>query len=351
MKFSIIVPVYNAEKYLSECVGSVLRQTFSDYELILVDDGSGRVCADLCDALSSEHERIRVIHQCNSGQLYARVAGIENAAGEYIIFLDADDILLPECLQKLAEASQRTDGPEMMIYSFFRQEQNGVRTEPSFLFEHEYVFRGKEKNALYELFFNGSGLNNVWTKAVRKDVFLRPHPDYSNFSHLRCAEDRVQSMIAVSNAASVAYLPQRLYVYRLTPGSVTREFSPESVGRFDMKAVYPLEIACLKEWNLFSDSSLEKLNASYIIHSEYVLDLFYKNIHNKDGRAELLSYPWPDLVPKECAEGYENNAFLSERQKLLFTMMLRDDRHRIKAYLDRKIMKKAARRFFRRLIG
>ncbi|EEI18208.1 glycosyltransferase, group 2 family protein [Lentilactobacillus buchneri ATCC 11577] len=101
MKFSVIVPVYNIENYLSMCIDSVLKQQFYDYELILVDDGSTDHSGDICDRYSKSHEQIRVIHKGNEGPSAARNIGIDMANGEYIIFLDGDDMLREDTLSNV----------------------------------------------------------------------------------------------------------------------------------------------------------------------------------------------------------------------------------------------------------
>ena len=93
-KISILVPVYNVEKYLQRCVDSVLAQDFTNWEMILVDDGSPDRCPQMCDAFTAKDTRIKVIHQENRGAHAARKAGFEHAKGEYLVFLDPDDYLL-----------------------------------------------------------------------------------------------------------------------------------------------------------------------------------------------------------------------------------------------------------------
>lgn len=98
---SIIVPVYNAENYLHECIASLLSQTFKDYEVILVDDGSRDTSRAICDEYASKYTHIRVVHQENSGAYNARLAGIIRSAGEWITFVDADDCLPQDALDTL----------------------------------------------------------------------------------------------------------------------------------------------------------------------------------------------------------------------------------------------------------
>ena len=98
---SIIVPVYDVERYLPKCIGSILAQTFTDFELILVEDGSPDNCPALCDAAAEKDARIRVIHQKNGGLSAARNAGLDAARGEWIGFVDSDDYIAPEMYEAL----------------------------------------------------------------------------------------------------------------------------------------------------------------------------------------------------------------------------------------------------------
>ena len=94
MKYSVIIPVYKVEKYLSECVESILSQDYQDYEIILVDDGSPDRCPEICDEYARVYPQISVLHQANAGLACARNAGLDKANGEYIIFIDSDDYLI-----------------------------------------------------------------------------------------------------------------------------------------------------------------------------------------------------------------------------------------------------------------
>ena len=94
--FSIIIPVYKVEKYLNDCVNSVLQQTFKNFEIILVDDGSPDNCPAICDDISKNNENVKVIHKQNGGLSSARNAGLNEANGEYVIFLDSDDFYLDD---------------------------------------------------------------------------------------------------------------------------------------------------------------------------------------------------------------------------------------------------------------
>lgn len=96
---SIIVPVYNVEEYLNDCIMSILHQTYSDFELILVDDGSTDRSSIMCDEYSKKHSNIRVVHQANCGLSFARNVGVQNSSGRYITFIDSDDIVAEDYLK------------------------------------------------------------------------------------------------------------------------------------------------------------------------------------------------------------------------------------------------------------
>ena len=101
LKISVIIPVYNVEKYLERCIDSVLRQTFEAYEILLIDDGATDASGMICDEYASKYANITVIHKANKGLSDARNVGIDKAKGEYIYFLDSDDYIIPKCLEIL----------------------------------------------------------------------------------------------------------------------------------------------------------------------------------------------------------------------------------------------------------
>ena len=117
---SVIVPVYNAEKYISRCVDSILSQTLSDFELLLVDDGSKDKSGSICDLYAQKDDRIHVLHKENGGVSSARNAGIEKAKGQYLLFVDSDDFIKPDLLSNLLETSC-----DLVICGFEKLDERG----------------------------------------------------------------------------------------------------------------------------------------------------------------------------------------------------------------------------------
>ena len=124
---SVVVPVYKVEPYLDRCVESILAQTVTDLEIILVDDGSPDSCPAMCDAWAAREPRIRVIHKPNGGLSSARNAGVDAARGAYIGFVDSDDYILPDMYRRLLAAIREHDA-ELAIcgYAYVDQESGAV---------------------------------------------------------------------------------------------------------------------------------------------------------------------------------------------------------------------------------
>ena len=121
---SVIIPVYRVERYLDACVSSVLAQTFGDFEIILVDDGSPDGCPALCDAWVRKDPRIRVIHRENGGLSAARNTGIEAAKGQFLAFVDSDDLLEPDTLRRAYEAQRQHDA-DLVVFNLCFADENG----------------------------------------------------------------------------------------------------------------------------------------------------------------------------------------------------------------------------------
>ena len=112
--FSVVIPIYNAEKYLHNCISSITATSFTDYEIILVNDGSTDKSPTLCDELSFNNEKIKVIHKNTGGAASARNEGIKAARGEYLIFIDADDFIREGSLEEIKNFIKKNDYPDLV---------------------------------------------------------------------------------------------------------------------------------------------------------------------------------------------------------------------------------------------
>ncbi|MEG1884437.1 MAG: glycosyltransferase family 2 protein, partial [Clostridia bacterium] len=125
IRLSIIIPVYNVQDYLPQCMESVLRQIGDDQEVVLVDDGSTDTCPQICDQYVAEHDCVRVVHQSNQGLSSARNMGMRHANGEYLLFLDSDDILLPEAIKRIEVALEQCVNADAIMFSYAELDVDG----------------------------------------------------------------------------------------------------------------------------------------------------------------------------------------------------------------------------------
>jgi glycosyltransferase involved in cell wall biosynthesis len=216
LAFSVIVPVYNAKEYLRECIESVLNQTYADFELVLVDDGSKDGSGEICDEYAGKDTRVKVFHEPNMGQLHSREYGIARSSNEWLLFLDADDYLEKTALEVISGKIGRY-ACDCVVFGFrkFKGDQTlAVVTEDRKEYPTDST-RELFRTLLFEPVYNA-----IWRKAVNKSCF--DSRDYSGFYHLRLAEDRLQSAEIFSNAKKVLFIDDVLYNYRVNEAGITR---------------------------------------------------------------------------------------------------------------------------------
>lgn len=169
---SVIIPVYRVERYLDACVSSVLAQTFGDFEIILVDDGSPDGCPALCDAWARKDPRIRVIHRENGGLSAARNTGIEAAKGQFLTFVDSDDLLEPDTLRRAWEA-QRQYSADLVVYNLvYVDESNRPLASPDFtVFRDEVLDEAEVWRRYFALEEQKIYYVVAWNKLYRAELF------------------------------------------------------------------------------------------------------------------------------------------------------------------------------------
>ena len=169
MKFSIILPIYKVEKYLRPCVDSILSQTFQNFEIILVDDGSPDSCPQICDEYAAKDARVRVIHQQNAGQSAARNAGLDIAEGEYICYVDSDDFLIDNnALQKIADASESL--PDTFHYKFVEWFESDGHIADCY-FDYKIPTDGRTLAEMYcDLVDKDAYYNSAWGKVIKREL-------------------------------------------------------------------------------------------------------------------------------------------------------------------------------------
>ena len=165
---SIIVPVYDVERYLPKCMDSILAQTFTDFELILVDDGSPDNCPALCDAAAAKDARIRVLHQKNGGLSAARNAGLDVARGEWIGFVDSDDYIAPEMYEILYKAVQST-AADLALCDYVKVDETGALCTQTHVAVPQKSLTGRE--LLQKAYW--TTVQIAWNKLYHRTIFAQ----------------------------------------------------------------------------------------------------------------------------------------------------------------------------------
>lgn len=222
--FSILIPVYNVEDYLSDCIDSVLNQTYQNFEIILVDDGSTDNSGKICDKYAKEHNNISVYHKPNRGPLHTRCKALEKAIGDWYIFLDSDDTIIPEALQVLYNKIKEYDC-DCIIYKCQQVFEGRIIGDISDIVNPDIVIT--QKRRLYNIVFNDSEYNSLCRKACKATLF--DGRDYSNFYHIKNGEDLLQSIEIFENSKKTVIIDYYLYNYEQNPNSISHNFKIENI--------------------------------------------------------------------------------------------------------------------------
>lgn len=230
--FSIVVPVYNQEKYLNECIKSVLEQDFSDFELILVDDGSTDLSSSICDKYKEQDERIKVIHKLNGGLPSARKAGAAIACGDYIVTLDSDDYMQKNSLAMLANIAKEYS-PDIIAFDYTAVYET-FKEKSSFFFEEGLYTGGKLRNLKHQVlyyreepFFTFGLPAATWTKIIKREQYLKVQTAVDN--NIKMGEDVCVTFPAILNCNSLYILKQPIINYRILSTSISHNFRPNDI--------------------------------------------------------------------------------------------------------------------------
>ena len=227
--FYILVPVYNVEKYIENCIESILSQTYPYFKLILVDDGTPDRSGDICEEYAEKDSRIIVVHQNNMGQIAARqtavrlVQKIALNSEDFVLYVDSDDSLKEYALEKIKDAIIQSNC-DMVMYGMERVSE-GKTVIP---YNRTMGFEGNiiDKRELYTIVFNESQYNPVCRKAV--SVNLLPDTDYSEFFHISHGEDLLQSIWYYEHCKNVYFINESLYNYTINPSSITQSVTEKN---------------------------------------------------------------------------------------------------------------------------
>jgi len=278
-KISVIVPIYNVEKYLEKCLTSIINQTYKNLEIILIDDGSKDNSGKIADNFDKKDSRIKVIHKENGGLSSARNIGIENASGEYIGFVDSDDYIKEDMFEVLSNLIIKYKS-DISIVSFYEIE-NGKIIERQYTNE---IIKMNKLDGIKQILFDEKIPNYAWNKLYKKELF-----DNIRYPEGKKFEDISTAYKLVENAKNIVFKDVAEYYYVRREDSITKQKNYENYKDYvnnlldrynDLKNIYGEKIKVYNDfgfvknmlwyYTVLSSYDIKELD---IIFSEIYVDL------------------------------------------------------------------------------
>lgn len=268
---SVIIPIYNVEKYLNKCIDSIINQTYKNLEIILVDDGSPDNCPQICDEYAKKDSRIKVIHKKNGGVSSARNVGLINSTGNYIGFIDPDDYIEPIMYEKLLKVLKESNTLVSMCGFYKIKDNKIVKTD-----NYDEKIISSEK--LLKDIFNYTSMGTLCNKLFAKEIFFDINNNQLFFNEtIHYCEDVLMLETILSNKNNIAIHNQPLYNYIVSSNSICHGNISEKklTGIISMDLI--LNLCRLKFSNLLNIADAFCINCKVRIF----LELYYSNINNK----------------------------------------------------------------------
>ena len=224
VRFTVNVPVYNAEKYLRKCIDSILNQTFADFEINLVDDGSKDSSGAICDEYAAKDSRINVYHNENQGSFATRIFSVNHANGEFCTFCDSDDFYDSNYLERANELLE-ADYCDVLL---FHQNTlvDGVEKISKPYWNEKKVFEGDDKKEFYAAMIIDTTFNNLNVKVIKTELLKNDTLDTQKYSFVKNGDDFLQSLYPIFNATKIVFVPESYYNYRINPEGLTHKIDP-----------------------------------------------------------------------------------------------------------------------------
>lgn len=274
---SVVIPVFNTEKFLSTCIESVLQQEGVTTEIFLVDDGSTDSSGDICNRYAESYDNITVMHMRNSGQSVAKNKGLAQAQGRYVTFTDSDDKMTPQMLSKMVSAGDKYQA-DIICCSYQQVDEQGVvsHAESS---NQEYVLNHEE--ALIHLYSKDKIYSQCWTKLYCRQTLLEHQVENEP---IRFDEDLIFNIRAFKYARTVVIVDEPLYVYTYRRDSVAHGYwrHKENISQYMNDRIRRIEITqeavegeskLVKEWSMvhmimYYNELLGRVAPFYEYHSD-----------------------------------------------------------------------------------
>ncbi|HAS37077.1 MAG TPA: hypothetical protein DCS04_00375 [Ruminococcaceae bacterium] len=328
-KYSVLVTVYNSEKFLAECLGSILGQTYGDFEVVVVDDGSTDSSGKICDEFAARDSRVKVIHKVNEGVNIARKTAFENSAGEYIFTVDGDDIVDADMIETV-DGILKKDNYDLVMFDLliFDNETGEITVKKAA--EQSRLYDRKNKKELYLILLNRC-INSLCTKCCRREIYGKAF-DYKNYLAMCHGEDWFQSAVQICEMKKGYYLQRPMYRYRNIGTSLSHSYDLDS---FRLNSASIFDVKDMIAGDGYFDSEVEAMWKAYArkVVNTLLLAISDSDMSLKEKIGTVKSVTDTDIyriaVSSDADYGSSKMTVLKFRllkhgmYKLLFTLMKR----------------------------
>ena len=320
MFFSILIPVYNTSIYLRECMESILNQSFKEYEVVLLNDGSTDNSGEIWDEYAKQYSFIRVIHKENEGLMMTRRRGFKEAKGDYFICVDSDDYLYDSCALEKIHNMIKESKCDLVLYNYMYGAGGGRNERVRRLFDYEngHVFIGNQKIELYEKLLTTNSMNNIWIKCPSRNI-VDIDTDYSVWKKDICrAEDLFQSYPMLSNASRVGYVSDSLYFYRWTETSISNKPKYKYCDAF--KTIFQREDEYLERWNVSAEVKDQAIRRRLTRYMDIIVKCYFsaKMANDVSGWKKFICSLSEDSFFKQILDGCNKKKVLKYYRLLYF---------------------------------
>jgi len=278
MKLSIIVPIYNVERYLRKCIDSVLAQTFTDFECILVDDGSPDNCSAICDEYAKKDSRIRVIHKENGGLSDARNAGLDIAQGEYIGFIDSDDYIHERMYEILVEKAISTD-VDIVACGVYNVAENGETLGKWPNLSNDKVYKKKDFIDNFHPDVRRDIMTAVWNKIYKREIFSTLRFPFGKYY-----EDAYIQLDIWNQCDMIAVVKDTLYYYLIRQEGIMRQ-------KFSAKKMHLIDCAYRQYVFFVKQDNPVQINYTLSVYlTNYLMTYYAVSLREKSYKKEFLHY-------------------------------------------------------------
>lgn len=306
-KVSIIIPIYNVEKYLNECLDSVINQSYKNIEIICINDGSTDNSFNILKEYSKTDERIKIIDQENKGLLAARIEGLKIATGDYVINLDSDDYLELDTVNILMNKITLYD-VDVVRFNYCINENNVTKSN----YNDKVILRENFEPEFFDLFFSDNKLNSACC-----ELFTRDKYDISKNINLNVSmgEDIEYNLYLYPNISSILLTDDNLLHYRVNMSSITNSKNIVSIQKNINSAyiAYSDLYSSIEKFNINNKIYYQKVLSTRLINEIYYLELKLLSLINRKSKKEII-----DFIVKTNANIKENGYYLKTSKKDIF---------------------------------